>query len=266
MLKFIQYLLSKFGYTLILKSKLERLKQGQKKKSWRDYAFADEDHFKELEAYQTKGKHTAYKSQHGQDYLAATLFGPNGFFVEFGATNGVDLSNSLALEQMGWKGILAEASKKWHEALLANRPGSSICTECVWSRSGEELAFSDASQGVFSTISSFAESDNHQRQIVASYSVKTISLNDLLDKYDAPKFIEFLSIDTEGSELEILSAFNWEDRTFGFIAVEHNYTDNRQKIHDLLTPKGYARVLVQQSKCDDWYIHNSLKRKGESKD
>jgi FkbM family methyltransferase len=167
---------------------------------------------------------------------------------------------------MGWKGILAEASKNWHEALLANRPGSSICTECVWSRSGEELAFSDASQGVFSTISSFVESDHHRRQIVASYSVKTISLKDLLDEHQAPKFIEFLSIDTEGSEFDILSTFNWEDRTFGFIAVEHNYTDNRQKIHDLLTSKGYARVLQQHSKWDDWNLHHSLKCQGESKD
>lgn len=264
--KITRYLLSKFGYTLILNSKLEALKHSQKKESWRDHAFADENHFKELEAYQTKGKHIHYRSQLGQDYLAAFLFGPNGFFVEFGATNGVELSNSLALEQMGWKGILAEPSKKWHQALLENRPGSSICTECVWSRSGEEIAFSDASEGIYSTISSFADSDHNPRQIVASYPVRTISLKDLLDEHQAPKFIEFLSIDTEGSEFEILSAFNWEDRSFGFIAVEHNYTENRQKIHDLLTSKGYARVLEHHSKWDDWYIHDSLKRKVESKD
>jgi hypothetical protein len=116
--------------------------------------------------------------------------------------------------------------------------------------------------GVLSTLSQFSKSDHHERQIVEEYLVNTISLQDLLDERNAPRFVEFLSIDTEGSELEILSALNWEDRSFGFIAVEHNYTDNRENIFNLLSSKGYLRVLEEYSKWDDWYIHESLKLGG----
>ena len=63
-------------------------------------------------------------SQQAQDlFVIAELHGKrNGFFVEFGATNGLELSNSLVLEQqLGWKGILAEPARYWHEALHRNR-------------------------------------------------------------------------------------------------------------------------------------------------
>ena len=78
--------------------------------------------------------------------------------------------------------------------------------------------------------------------------------DDLLNKYDAPDVIDYLSIDTEGSELDILTAYDFS-RIFKVITVEHNYTDNREKIHDLLSSKGYVRIMENLSKWDDWYVH-----------
>ena len=62
--------------------------------------------------------------------------------------------------------------------------------------------------GELSTIDLFSNSDMHSqmRKQGRKYQVKTISLEDLLDKYDAPLVIDYLSIDTEGSEFEILSS------------------------------------------------------------
>ena len=63
------------------------------------------------------------KSELRQDLFALSEVGfkENGFFVEFGATNGIDLSNSYLLEtEFGWDGILAEPAKKWHEKLIVN--------------------------------------------------------------------------------------------------------------------------------------------------
>ena len=199
-------------------------------------------------------------SQLGQDYLAYRLFGTSGYFVEFGATNGVELSNSYALERLGWTGILAEPSRRWHKDLYSNRQTAVISKKCVWQTSGVELDFIEATSGVLSTISDFASTDHHKREIELTYSVKTISLEDLLTENEAPSFIEFLSIDTEGSEFTILESFNWNDFTFGLIAVEHNFTDARMKIFELLSSKGYHRVLTHLSKWDDWYVHDSLKR------
>lgn len=256
-MKLLKNLAALFGLAVIRSSTLNRLLAMEKRNnSWKSGII--ESVSNGLEGYKLAAP-VPCQSQLGQDYLASVLFGSSGFFVEFGATNGIELSNSFALEKMGWKGILAEPSKKWHDQLRVNRPNASISFDCVWSHSNENLEFSDASAGVLSTLNQFSKSDHHNRQIVDEYTVNTISLQDLLDERNAPRFVEFLSIDTEGSELEILSAFNWEERSFGLIAVEHNYTENREKIFKLLSSKGYTRVLEEQSKWDDWYIHQSLK-------
>tara|TARA_B100001964_G_C14239456_1_gene604201 strand:+ start:290 stop:670 length:381 start_codon:yes stop_codon:yes gene_type:complete len=60
------------------------------------------------------------KAQLRQDLfvLSELEFKKNGYFVEFGATNGFDISNSYLLEtKFNWKGIVAEPAKKWHHEL-----------------------------------------------------------------------------------------------------------------------------------------------------
>jgi hypothetical protein len=89
-----------------------------------------------------------------------------------------------------------------------------------------------------------------------TYSVKTISLLDLLIKHEAPFNIDYLSIDTEGSEFDILNSFDFSAYSISIITVEHNYSPMRAKIHNLLSSKGYNRVHQEFSKFDDWYILN----------
>jgi len=88
------------------------------------------------------------------------------------------------------------------------------------------------------------------------YSVEAISLNELLLECDAPKKMGYLSIDTEGSELEILLAFDFGSFEFELITVEHNFNMNQNKIHDLLISQGYERILEEFSGGDGWYINS----------
>ena len=67
--------------------------------------------------------------------------------------------------------------------------------------------------------------------------------------------MDFLSIDTEGSEFDILAAHDFTKFNFKVIACEHNYQRNREKIHDLLRDRGYTRVLMEVSQFDDWYVY-----------
>ncbi|MEY5043793.1 MAG: hypothetical protein RJA19_1020 [Bacteroidota bacterium] len=203
-------------------------------------------------------RHQPFYSQLGQDYLASALFGGSGYFVEFGACDGLKHSNTKALEELGWKGILAEPDKSWHEALEQNRPGAIISTQCVWKESGATLNFSSATIGVLSTLSEFQTSDFHLRKIRESYPVETISLLDLLREQGAPDYIHYLSIDTEGSEFDILASFDFDAYRFGLITVEHNFTDMREKLHTLLTGHGYVRALEVHSRWDDWYFDPAL--------
>lgn len=201
------------------------------------------------------------KAQLRQDIFALSMnsFKRSGFFVEFGATNGVSLSNTWLLEkEFGWSGICAEPATMWHEELNENR-SCNIDARCVWAQSGEVLTFSETAVGELSTIKSFSNSDNHNRarQKHYDYDVETISLMHLLDHYNAPKVIDYLSIDTEGSEFEILNAFDFSEYQFKCITCEHNHTANRDKILALLTNHGYVRVMEFQSKFDDWYVHEN---------
>ncbi len=198
------------------------------------------------------------RSQLNQDVFAliANNFKRDGFFVEFGATDGVLLSNSYLLEKnFGWRGILAEPARMWQENLKKNRD-CAIETDCVWTTTGETLDFDMTNEGEFSTLSDFAVSDHHLhlRKKKTTYAVKTISLFDLLRKYHAPSEIDYLSIDTEGSELKVLESFDFSAYRFNVISVEHNYTPNRENIRSLLERNGYKRVFKHLSKWDDWYV------------
>lgn len=184
-----------------------------------------------------------------------------GYFVEFGGADGVVLSNSLLLEKrFGWNGIVAEPARCWHEALQANRR-CHVARECVWHTTGETLDFSETiGAPELSTLAMKVEADSHAlaRQREERYTVTTISLEDLLRRFDAPRAIDYLSIDTEGSELEILSSFNFGRYDIGCITVEHNYTDKREAIRSLLEGHGYVRRFESLSRFDDWYVKPHL--------
>ena len=198
------------------------------------------------------------KSQMYQDLivLLETGFKKSGYFVEFGATDGVTLSNTFLLEKnYGWTGILAEPGKTWIEDLRKNRD-CGISDYCVWSSSGEQLMFNDTLSPELSTLDQFSSYDalRTARTYGRKYTVNTVSLEDLLLKFDAPLYIDVLSIDTEGSEFAILSSFNFDKYEFGLIMCEHNFSPQREQIYDLLISKGYERFFQEISQQDDWYV------------
>lgn len=195
-------------------------------------------------------------SQLGQELwvLERTGYKRGGFFVEFGATDGVLLSNTYMLEtDFAWDGICAEPNPAFLPQLRANRR-CRISEACISDRTGKrvEFIFADAYGG----FTQHAESDQHAdkreayRRQGATAELTTISLHDFLLSEGAPRRIDYLSIDTEGSEYEILAAFPFDEWDIRLITVEHNFTEQRQQIFDLLSRHGYART---EADWDDWY-------------
>jgi FkbM family methyltransferase len=207
------------------------------------------------------------KSQNNQDNFVLSELGhkKNGFYVEFGACDGIMLSNSFSLEnEYGWSGILAEPARSFKEALIKNRPNSKLDFSCVWIESNKIITFNEAVNGELSTINEFSEHDYEynaplkgKRDSGRRYEVETISLMDLLKKHNAPKEIDYLSIDTEGSEFDILNNFDFDEYDIKVITCEHNWTPNRSKIFDLLLSKGFERKYENYSKWDDWYVKSA---------
>lgn len=206
-------------------------------------------------------KHAAFShSQLYQDlFLIHELGGKKGgFFVEIGACDGKLFSNTLLLEQhYGWNGILVEPARCWHEALRKNRK-CKISYDFVSGKTGDAIMFCEAPQAEFSSAKKLSAADHHalRRKGGCEYLVSALSLEDLLVKYSAPASLDFLSIDVEGSEYEILRTFPFDRYSFQAIFCEHNYTAQREKIHDLLSSRGYIRKYESFSQFDDWYFLN----------
>jgi len=211
------------------------------------------------------------QSQLGQDLWVAFLldcwnphsrFHRHGYFVEFGAFDGVTLSNSYLLEKVfGWQGIVAEPAPQQF-AKCIHRRACHVDPRCVWGHSGEAISFNQVpGHEELATAETVENSDFHgltrsaQRSVI---QVQTISLNDLLDEWKAPRVIDYLSIDTEGSEYEILKSFNFKRHVFRTLTIEHNFSAQRELIHQLLSGAGYERLRRSVDRFDDFYIRPEL--------
>ena len=200
------------------------------------------------------------QSQLAQDLEVIAFYNnkEDGFFIEVGASDGIKFSNTHLLEhQYNWKGICCEPIPNQFDQLVKNRPNSVCFNEAVYSQSGLTLTFgvvdnNDLFSGIIDHLESRLSNDKDNPII----QVQTISLLDVLNKANAPAFIEYMSLDTEGSELEILKNFDFNKYTFGLIDVEHNFIEpRRSEIRDLLLSNGY--VYIGENKWDDRYKHSS---------
>jgi FkbM family methyltransferase len=201
-------------------------------------------------------------SQIRQDLLVLFCLGRKpGYFVEFGACDGIYLSNTFLLETYyGWNGLLVEPSKYYNKILKTKR-NVKIDDLCVADKSGKTVKFLEIPglQGL-SGIEEYAYFDAHtetRRSIGQAYDVETISLNDLLDKHNAPEIIDYISIDTEGSELSILQNYDFS-RKFKVLTIEHNETVNRGPIEELMKKNGYINILPEESRWDGWFVSQEV--------
>jgi len=194
-------------------------------------------------------------SQLKQDINVISFFNnkTDMYFIDIGANDGKTLSNTFLLEKIyNWKGICSEPLPKAFEKLTKCR--SVHCdNHAVFNKSGLSLEFSES--GLSSGITQYI--DRHKQakkgnQII----VKTITLQNLLDKYKAPTIMNYFSLDTEGTELEILKSVDFSKYTFLYINLEHNYIEPRRtEIQTLLLNNGY--LYKGENKWDDDYIHET---------
>ena len=215
-------------------------------------------------------------SQLGQDLWIAYLMAvydtrdsseQERFFVEFGGFDGKTYSNTYFLEKEAkWKGVLAEPIPHQFESCKRNRM-CLVDNRCVWKSSGESLTF-NVVEGAneFGTIVAFEGKDVHGGLRTAQkteISVKTVSLADLLTENDSPEVVDYISIDTEGSELDILTSFPFSSFRVKSLSVEHNFTPQRVEIQSLLERNGFFRLARSVDYFDDIYLHSDWFSKHE---
>ncbi len=212
-----------------------------------------------------RDKSKIFKSQLLQDVFASFIVGDlfDKTFLEFGATDGISLSNSYMLEKnLGWTGVLAEPSPQWHAKLKNNRPNTKILTDCIWKSSGEKLDFFVSDIGVLSTLVDFKNNDlssmpdNTEARIKNGkvVEVETVSINEVMETNFNGNSPSYVSIDTEGSEYEILNSLDFEKYRPVVFTIEHNFTNLQKKIDAFIISKGYTRVFRELTSFDGWYV------------
>lgn len=221
--------------------------------------------FEIFSALQTETKHAKVlvackksRSQIGADIFALNKlnFKKNGYFIECGAGDGVHLSNSLLLEEeFGWTGILVEPNKHFHENLAKARK-STLDKRLLSSKSGQFVEFTEFHIGELSGVTNLL--DQSFERVRDKYLVESVSLQDLLANQNAPKEIDYFSLDVEGYELEILKDFDFSTHIFRTLSIEHNFLETREQIFDLLTANDYYRVHEDISGFDDFYVHRTI--------
>lgn len=190
-----------------------------------------------------------------------------GFFLEIGAWDGEHISQTAWLErERDWTGVCVDPFPRGFE-----RRSCRVCARAV-SADGQPRAFLRVSTdrrhgGDVSYFSGFKEVV--QRSIhwplieqhcdYEEIRVETITFSQLCVLYALPSYIEFLSVDIEGGELEIFQSIDFNAHRFGLITFEHNMNqDARRAIGVILTEHGYR--LLEAWEYDDLYVSSSWEK------
>jgi len=184
----------------------------------------------------------------------------DGFFVEFGAADGLVSSNTLMLEkELHWRGVLCEPVPTAYAELVENRPDAVCVHAAVSVDDSHEYAFSVVPNVIqLSTISAFKSGDLHAdlRQESTEITVPAIDVNDLIAKGEpADNVVDYLSIDTEGGELDILKRLDFDRWRIGLVTVEHNLRKKEMtEIPELMTARNFERIdMVGLNGWDFWF-------------
>jgi len=246
--KIIHQLFDKFDYRILKKEDLIKFRLDDFKKSLKatdiDNIYTNEN----LVSFISKNFSKSH-SQIFQDlFVYYILKKEKGIYCEVGALDGKELSNTLYLEQEhGWSGILCEPNKSYQELIKKNRPNSILITEPIFSKEDQEINFTEL-EGGRSGINKSSSGET-------CYKLKTTSLNKVLKENLNIKNINYISIDTEGTEYEIIKELDFDKFYPEIITIEHNYEKKkRDQIYSLLKDKNYNRYFKSISRFEDWYV------------
>jgi len=198
-------------------------------------------------------------SQHKiEDYLEGRFQDP-GTFLEIGAWDGALISQTIWLEkEHGWQGLCVDPFPRDFSLRSAK------LAEVAISRDGKPREFVKVSidrrdGGDVSYFSGFKDTIQTHWKLISEFcdyeivEIPTMTIQELYRKYDLPNYIEFLSVDTEGSELEIFRSIDFSVYSYGMIVFEHNESSIiKHGVGEILVTNGYH--LLDSLRCDDIYM------------
>ena len=208
-----------------------------------------------------------YYSQYKQDFFVDKILSKrNGIFVDIGANGGIIDSNSYFLEKYkNWTGVCIEPINEKFEIL--NQIRNAKCYNIGIFKEDTNVDFFQV-KGYAEMLSGIVNSfqkvhfERLQNEIklhggeIEIINIEVRNINKIFVENKIFK-IDYFSIDTEGSEFEILTSIEFENCDISLISIENNYNDSR--INDFLTKNNYT--LVKKLGNDEIYISNKIYKK-----
>lgn len=210
-------------------------------------------------------------SQDGQDLFIKNVFRnkKNGYFLEIGGGDGLWISNTLLLEEdFNWTGVLVEPTHAYKK-LVKNRPNCICVNKCVSDKfetltlveihdkgqsqinskkAAENLLLTQVTNKTVSDIKTFNSKWGEAKK---AYEIDAVPLESILDEANAPKHIDYFSLDVEGHEETVLLNFPFEKYSFGCLGIEAVSPRLNEKLHSI----GYKKV--KQLGGDSMYLNTS---------
>ena len=202
-------------------------------------------------------------SQFGQDTYALRLLKnkTHGFFIDIGANDPVKGSNTFLLEKLGWKGIAVEPRSRFQNSWKELR--TTPCIQAVVGPTDETIIFIEGKddQHGLSGVQGYNKVTNNSKEI----PVPQRTLQSLCEEYSITN-IDYLSIDVEGYELEVLKGINFDTLNIHIVNIENDIAFRwipfigkkigaelgNNTIRKIMKSHGYR--FVGRIVCDDFYI------------
>ena len=189
-----------------------------------------------------------FYSQFGEDQYLSTMFPPDtiGTCVEVGAYDGVGGSNTYHFEQKGWRTLCIEPNPVAYEKCRQIRAQTVQC--CVGATDAEDVPFhvyhlQGNNESAISSLEPDArlvESHAHLIEKTSTIRVRVRTLTDILQESGMPTTIDFISIDTENTELDVLKGLDFSMYTIKYLVIENNY--NEPYCETYLAQFGYTKI------------------------
>lgn len=190
----------------------------------------------------------------------------NGYYVELGANDGVRQSNTLHFEKYkNFSGVLIEPIPQKFEECKKNRSirnyfSNSACVSFEYKKPTMKLLYSNLMTTSLEGDSDIADRAKHAKsgehlikEKLYKFEINAKTLNDILIEAGSPHVIDLLSLDVEGSEIEVLKGIDFEKFTFKIICIESR---DLEKIQTLLLAKGY--ILLKKISFHDYLFKKLL--------
>jgi FkbM family methyltransferase len=218
----------------------------------------------------TGGIPPRFTAQAGEDILIYDFFkqdGP-GFFVEAGAYDGITFSNTYLLESLGWRGLLVEPHPGMARQCHKNRPNSIVAQVALGTGGSQgQIKMTCAERPDGSAPLSFVKADaahiqrcEREGYRLSQVTVPIESLDSLLKGHS--ETVDFLSLDVEGMEVDVLKGFELERFRPKLLLIERQHDRRDEALASYLAQKGYQAVA--QKGCNIFFVPTSLKCRMEA--